>query len=276
MAMSMRKNGYSVIEGLIIISLLAMVTVVVSPAFVHAWQSVRSSQLQRLLALMRRQISQYEYDHGGRGPHLNELGELDTENMIERLTSSTYTSGRLSKLAPCGPYIHEWPANPLCDRSVALAVKFGWAPAPPRDGTTGWYYNIDTCLISSNSAGPEEYVAPVSVSPSAPYDTEILNQKDIGLRLKGIFNGPDGMVAFVNTERLRVGDTINGAKVVKITWDSVALQMDGHREVLQLAPRGQESPEAAAEMPEAAATDLPPERAPARDADHSRGHATAE
>ncbi len=237
MGINTRQRGYSVVEGLIIVAFLAMVGIIISPAFVHAWESARHSRLDNILETMAEQIEQYAYDHGGRGPHLNERGELDTEGMIERLTGSTYSSGKVSKLAPCGPYMEHWPANPLCEKSVARSVMFGWAPTAPRDGTTGWYYNIETCEISSNAVGPADPVVVETDKPQPPIDIAILDRSETGLTLKGVFNGPNGMVAFIGDDRLAVGDKIDGAEVVEITWDSVVLKVGDERQTLRMKPR---------------------------------------
>ncbi len=229
-------GGYTVVEALIVACLLLVVGILVSPTLVQAWHGTRRSLLQQDLEYLRSRIALYRAEHGGRGPHLNEWEENDPQNMVERLTGSTYTSGKISNLGPCGPYVYDWPANPFGDRWVARAVKFGRSDVPPRDGSTGWYYNLETCLISSNAAEGDD------VSIWVPHTGFTISRRvsspdwpSSGLKLRGIFHGPDGVIAFINSQRLRVGETIDGAKVTEIGWDYVVLQKGQQTETLKMA-----------------------------------------
>jgi type II secretory pathway pseudopilin PulG len=229
-------SGYTVIEALIVACLMLMVGIIVSPTLVQAWHHTRRSLLQQDLEYLRSRIAVYRAEHGSRGPHLNEREENDSGNMVERLTDSTYTSGKVSNLGPCGPYVYDWPANPFGDRSVARAVKFGRSAVPPCDGTTGWYYNLDTCLISSNAAEDDGEATAVHRGGAAILHRDGgTDRPDRGLKLQGIFHGPDGVVAFINAQRLHVGETIEGAKVMEIGWDYVVLQRDQQCEMLRMA-----------------------------------------
>lgn len=60
-----------------------------------------------------------------------------------------------------------------------------------------------------------------------------------GFTLSGIVWGPHGYQALVNDYVVRVGDQVNGARVVKITKDGVELAKDGQTHFLPLIPKGQ-------------------------------------
>ncbi|MFQ5960855.1 MAG: hypothetical protein ACE5MG_05625 [Candidatus Methylomirabilales bacterium] len=59
-----------------------------------------------------------------------------------------------------------------------------------------------------------------------------------GFRLTGIVWGPRGYQALVNDYVVRVGDQVNGARVVSITKEGVELAKDGQTYFLPLIPRG--------------------------------------
>lgn len=59
-----------------------------------------------------------------------------------------------------------------------------------------------------------------------------------GFTLTGIVWGPQGYQALVNDYVVRVGDNVNGARVVNITKEGVELSKDGQTHFLHLVPRG--------------------------------------
>jgi len=92
---------------------------------------------------------------------LNDSGAMDTNSFVARMTGRTDPSGKINPAGTCGPYLLKWPANPFCQEAVATEVIFGILSIPPRNGTAGWYYNTNTCLISANSTrGGEAFDPP--------------------------------------------------------------------------------------------------------------------
>ncbi|MHC4180000.1 MAG: type II secretion system protein [Planctomycetota bacterium] len=138
-------------EILIVVVILGVLAAVVVPQFVDASDDAKEAALVASIQTMRKQIDLYELQHGGRGPHLNELGQPDAANGIARLLGRTDERGQLKADGKYGPYLQSWPANPFCDEAVASMIAAGITSQPPRTGATGWYYNIQTCVISANS-----------------------------------------------------------------------------------------------------------------------------
>lgn len=240
-------GAFTLIELLIVVLLLITIAAIVVPRFLSASQDARGSRLLSDLQTVRSQVEIYKSEHNGRGPHLDEKGELDTEHFAERLTGKTYPSGQLSKYGPCGPYLHEWPENPLVDRFVRSAVMFGWASVPPRDGTSGWYYNLDTCLLYPNSpdSDPEAGPAPAGAATSSGGQDKP-QEGPAGLRLNGIMEGPEGRVAIINNQRVHEGQTIDNAKVLAISDYGVKLEIDGREVNLGMSKSISVNPDAAA------------------------------
>jgi general secretion pathway protein G len=149
------------VEILIVVVILGILAAVVVPQFVDASDDAKEATLVSSLATIRKQIELYKLQHGGRGPHVNELGMPDPVNGLDvRLVSRTDASGKIDPNGKYGPYLQRWPSNPFCDDAVASLIKPGIGTSPPRDGTTGWYYNRHTCVISINSVTGGESTDP--------------------------------------------------------------------------------------------------------------------
>ncbi len=161
--MACRRQGFSLLEILIVVTMLAIIAAMVVPRFMDASNTARDSALETDLQMLRRQIQLYRLQHGGKGPHLDSAGKLDTGNLVTRLTGRTNAAGDLDAAGSCGPYMNEWPTNPYAASGVAEDVAFGTSETPPRDGKTGWYYCTATCLISPNTAiGAKQFDAGLS------------------------------------------------------------------------------------------------------------------
>jgi general secretion pathway protein G len=179
-----RIGGFSLIELLIVLTMLALIAAIAVPRLVDASQGAKESVLATDLQMLRRQIQVYKMQHGSRGPHLDQKGNVDKANLSARLTGRTDPDGRLDPGGSCGPYMKEWPTNPFSDSAVAGMVLFGTDTAPPRNDTTGWYYNIDTCLISPNSSTGGKEFDPIR-EPTKPTATETSTTTTGGPRSSG-------------------------------------------------------------------------------------------
>ncbi|WP_260291476.1 general secretion pathway protein GspB [Sedimenticola hydrogenitrophicus] len=74
------------------------------------------------------------------------------------------------------------------------------------------------------------------VSPGVSAETRGAMFDANSLRLSGIFVGPDGASAVINGRRLRVGDEVTGAQLVRIESHAVELDLDGDRFKIELLP----------------------------------------
>ncbi len=149
-----RGDGFTMVEVLIVVMLLGILAMIVIPRFTDASEQARESALATDLQTLRRQIEIYTSEHNGRGPHIDHNGNLDPVRLVARLTGRTATDGRIDDDGPHGPYIRRWPANPFVPDPIARTVRFGEGP-PPRDGTSGWYFDTRSGMLYVNSVeGP--------------------------------------------------------------------------------------------------------------------------
>lgn len=152
--------AFTLVEILIVITILAILAAITVPRFADAGDEAKEAALVSSIQIIRKQIDLYKIQHGGRGPHLDETGQASLPDATRRMTERTDAMGRLDPAGPYGPYLNTWPANPFCAPNVATFVTPGNGAIPPRTGLTGWYYDLDSCLVSANSETGGESMDP--------------------------------------------------------------------------------------------------------------------
>lgn len=145
-----RRRGFTLIEILIVVILLALLAGIVIPQIGEASENALELALEENLQIMHRQITFYIAQHRGRSPHLDEDGNAATGDFVNRLTMRTDPDGALNPSGELGPYLQVWPPNPYNRADVAKDVLFGTFDSPMND-LSGWYFNTSTRAISSNT-----------------------------------------------------------------------------------------------------------------------------
>ena len=148
-------KAFTLVEILIVVVILGIIAAIIVPQFVSAADDAKEASLLSTIKILRRQIALYRVEHNGNGPHVGPpLPLVDIERLdspFPRLTERTDIAGNLDPNGPYGPYINDWPGNPFCEGPMARGVLVGHGAKPPRNGLTGWYYDLDTGIISANS-----------------------------------------------------------------------------------------------------------------------------
>ena len=152
--MGRNRQGFTIIELMIVVAMIAVLAMIVLPNFSVASDEARESALAADLQAVTRQIELYRIEHGGHYPHIDENGnpDPDTDALVARLTSKTDETGALKDDGDCGPYLLEWPSNPFCPEDIAKDIMIDGDADSPRDDTTGWYYSTTTGQVSPNSS----------------------------------------------------------------------------------------------------------------------------
>jgi general secretion pathway protein G len=121
-----RKNGFTLVEILIVVIILGILAAIVIPQFTNASTSARVSSLQSQLQTFRSQIQLFKLQHNDTLPDL-------VTNQWSQLMSKTNVAGTVDTTATglFGPYLESVPSNPLnTNNTVAGAAGAG----------VGWIY----------------------------------------------------------------------------------------------------------------------------------------
>jgi len=140
-------RGFTLVEILIVVILLAILAALVIPQFAQATSDSRAAALMSDLQTFRRQLQVYKAQHGNTFPN---------RDLVAQLTRYSDAAGRTSATPdpkfPYGPYLGSFPANPISGDGT---IRFNTSPGdqfvpPATDG--GWYYNADTGEVRADLA----------------------------------------------------------------------------------------------------------------------------
>ena len=117
-----RPRGFTLIEILIVVVILAALAAIALPQFSAASNDARRSNVQSTVQTLRSQIALYRLQHNDRLPYLI----AGWDQMVNRTDCRGATDPRAGTKA-FGPYLQDAPINPLNGRS---AVTGGDGSAP--------------------------------------------------------------------------------------------------------------------------------------------------
>ncbi|MCA9771381.1 MAG: type II secretion system protein [Myxococcales bacterium] len=170
------ESGFTLVEVMITILIVAILAVIAVPQFENATFRAREEALRRNLYVLRGSIERYYHQHGGSFPGCRDytdgsVAADDSERATSFIYQLTYPSNAVGQVNPAqagrdpgydyGPYLlgARMPSNPLPepDGSVdypALAyVVDSDSPiaADAAAATTGWKFNCQTGQLIANS-----------------------------------------------------------------------------------------------------------------------------
>lgn len=133
------KNGFTLVEILIVVVILGILAAIVIPQFTEASTEARLASLKTDLQTLRSQIELYKIQHNDIPPSL--------DNFEDQMTGYTDIDGVVMAAAGpniYGPYIQQVPLNQFNDdNDVTLSPPIG------NDGG-GWEYNETTGAIHAD------------------------------------------------------------------------------------------------------------------------------
>jgi general secretion pathway protein G len=144
-----RGDGFTLVELLIVITILGILATVVIPQFSNASVQAKENTLKDDLRYLRTQIVVYKAQHRDTPPGL-------TGDFVQQMTKYTneagQTSGTASTVFKFGPYFSKMPKNPINDLDT---VEFTTQDPLVADGGQGWKYNATTQQIIADSTGKD-------------------------------------------------------------------------------------------------------------------------
>lgn len=143
-----RHRGFTLVEVLIVVVILAILAATVIPQFATSTTDAKESALKFNLHSLRSQIELYKLHHQGNAPTI-------TGGTLPQLTSATNANGEIGPAGasyPYGPYIMTaLPPNPITGSSVVTATTT--FPPTAESGAGGWLYHQATGQIAPDTNG---------------------------------------------------------------------------------------------------------------------------
>lgn len=127
------RNGFTLIELMIIITIIGILAAIVIPTFSNANETAKAGALSSQLNTVKKSLVMYETDHNGVYPTDDQL----ITNQWQVLTNSTDIDGDIAG-EDFGPYFQKPPFNAFMDSNVVAA-----------DNSAAWQYDSSTGTIEA-------------------------------------------------------------------------------------------------------------------------------
>ena len=127
-----RPNGFSLVEILIVITVLGILTAIVIPHYSVARDEAKATNAASQLQTMNTVIQRYKLEHQDNYPTLAQF-QGDWTPLMER----TNVDGTVSTTGGFGPYLKDRPVNPFTNSFTVVALGTGTA-------SDGWEYDEQT------------------------------------------------------------------------------------------------------------------------------------
>ncbi len=150
---SRRHYGFSVVEMLIVMVVIAIMAAAMFPQLTAADDDALETALRQDLKRLRRQIELYKFQHKGNYPG---KGSIYPEDFLDALLLSSDADGTTGPAdsKPFGPYfLGQLPPNPYSGGQKVRIVDHVAAEVPDDDPVQGWLYNPATGRLKANSTG---------------------------------------------------------------------------------------------------------------------------
>lgn len=128
-----RHNGFSLIELMIIVTIIGILAAIVIPTFSNANETAKAGALASQLNTVKKSLVMYSTDHDGAHPTEAQL----ITNQWQALINTTDIDGNISG-SDYGPYFQKPPFNAFINSSTVAA-----------DNSAAWKYDASTGTIQA-------------------------------------------------------------------------------------------------------------------------------
>lgn len=158
----MKNKGFTLVELMIVVSILGILGAIVLPQFSNSTQKASESAAKDMLHTIRGQIEMYKLDHNGLAPGYIGSATATTTVLENQLVGTSTVNGlaRSSK-TPADPYIHgpyilQMPQNPFNKlTTIKLVASSVTDFSTVADDSTGWLYQKETATFKINASGSD-------------------------------------------------------------------------------------------------------------------------
>ena len=143
-----RHCGFTLIEVLIVVVIMAVLAATIIPQFSSSTKDAQTSTVNFNAKTLRSQIELYRANHLSTYPTI-------TGNALPQLTSTTDVNGNIGTGAAFtyGPYLDAVPSNPFNGLATVGPVPTPGTIPTPGDGLFGYYYDVTTGNIYPDHIG---------------------------------------------------------------------------------------------------------------------------
>ena len=140
MNVQQRRGGFTLIEVLIVVVIMAVLAATIIPQFTNSTKDARESSARFNLHTLRSTLEMYKLHHGGVAPTgANDLDQLTSA------TDGTGTIGTAGTSFPYGPYLQTaMPANPFTGSNKVTLFTGTGLPTASGASDAGWLYRKAT------------------------------------------------------------------------------------------------------------------------------------